>query len=144
MSTTSKGKPRQLTDEQRAKMRAQNRYWHRRNRERSRERHRVWLRDNAERAKQKDLEWRVRTLYGLSIQQYRSLGWTCFICGNVSGAGRRRLHIDHDHATGHVRGLLCSNCNTALGGFRDNQYLLKRALEYLVRCQGAETDEEVA
>jgi hypothetical protein len=41
------------------------------------------------------------------------------------------LAVDHDHETKHVRGLLCANCNTALGKFHDNPDLLYRAADYL-------------
>jgi len=53
----------------------------------------------------------------------------CAICRGPSG--RRALGVDHDHTTGAVRGLLCSTCNSGLGGFRDNAALLIEAIVYL-------------
>lgn len=44
---------------------------------------------------------------------------------------RRELYIDHDHNTNKVRGLLCSNCNTALGKFKDDILILEEAIRYL-------------
>lgn len=44
----------------------------------------------------------------------------------------RHMHIDHEHETNIVRGLLCHSCNTALGGFKDNIQLLKTAIRYIV------------
>ena len=41
------------------------------------------------------------------------------------------VHVDHDHITGKVRGILCRWCNTGLGNFRDSLKSLKSALEYL-------------
>lgn len=53
----------------------------------------------------------------------------CAICGKVPG--RRNLALDHDHSTGKIRGLLCTQCNAGLGMFKDNKELLKKAIEYL-------------
>ena len=45
----------------------------------------------------------------------------------------RTLHVDHDHETGAIRGLLCFTCNNALGDFRDSSDLFHAAAEYLDR-----------
>jgi len=50
----------------------------------------------------------------------------CAICG-----ARVKLHVDHDHNTGAFRGLLCPNCNKAIGLFKDNPDTLRSAAEYL-------------
>ena len=55
----------------------------------------------------------------------------CFICRELP-PGNMPLHLDHDHITQQVRGLLCNGCNTGLGLFRDNPMFLTRAAEYLV------------
>ena len=64
---------------------------------------------------------RVKRVYGLTIEQYDyilvSQNYRCAICGNLANA-KKRLAIDHDHATGRVRGLLCSWCNTRLEKFQ--------------------------
>ncbi|WP_368397023.1 endonuclease VII domain-containing protein [Streptomyces sclerotialus] len=41
------------------------------------------------------------------------------------------VHVDHDHETGKVRGVLCFSCNAALGQFKDRPDVLRRAAEYL-------------
>ena len=54
-------------------------------------------------------------LYGLTQEEYDHLeALGCAACGALD-SGKYRLSIDHDHETGMFRGLLCSNCNTALG-----------------------------
>lgn len=66
----------------------------------------------------------------------------CAICGQKEGTENRRatrLALDHDHRTGIVRGLLCSLCNTSLGGFRDSEKLLQRAQEYLKDAHDKQT-----
>jgi Recombination endonuclease VII len=50
----------------------------------------------------------------------------CAICLAASAE-----HVDHDHTTGHVRGVLCFNCNVAIGQFKDDPWVLQRAIEYL-------------
>ena len=69
--------------------------------------------------------------YGLTRETYAALLIAalgqCAICGSRENT----LCIDHCHQTGHVRGLLCGNCNRALGGFQDNAHLLSLAAVYL-------------
>lgn len=59
----------------------------------------------------------------------------CRICGKpltkVGGTKDQVAHIDHDHETGKVRGLLCQECNIGLGKFRDNTEYLLSAISYL-------------
>lgn len=78
--------------------------------------------------------------YELTPEQYdqhiSDQGGGCAICGRVANkCGRGRLHVDHDHATGHVRGVLCSSCNLGLGKFGDDAERLQRAVDYLVRTK---------
>lgn len=54
----------------------------------------------------------------------------CAICESAV-----KLNIDHDHATGKVRGLLCHSCNVSLGHFRDDVQLLEKAITYLRSSQ---------
>lgn len=89
-------------------------------------------------------ERRIRALqyaFGLSLGDYSILGcranWRCEICGKeeppIIGLRWRseKLHIDHCHATGKVRGLLCPNCNKMLGYAFDNLDILRNAIAYL-------------
>lgn len=83
---------------------------------------------------------RLRRLFSLTSADYDAIvaaqGGGCAICGLLpkreSANGRVwRLNVDHDHATGLVRGALCWRHNKALGAFRDNVEHLKAAILYL-------------
>lgn len=73
--------------------------------------------------------------YGMTADDYNLLlehqQNRCAICGDEPN--EKRLSVDHCHETGRVRGLLCSLCNRALGGFRDDVRFLKNAIHYLER-----------
>jgi hypothetical protein len=72
--------------------------------------------------------------YGITPEQYWALyehqGGTCYICQRATGKVKR-LSVDHDHATGYVRGLLCGPCNKILGHLRDDADAAYRAGNYL-------------
>jgi hypothetical protein len=55
----------------------------------------------------------------------------CDICGKAPSGRRPWLYVDHDHATGAFRGLLCGHCNLGLGHFLDNPELMESAITYL-------------
>jgi hypothetical protein len=78
---------------------------------------------------------RIR-MYGIDVKDYERMlqeqGGGCYICGKRP-EGKRALDIDHDHATGKVRGLLCSNHNRGIGLLDDDISLLARAIQYLAR-----------
>lgn len=70
-------------------------------------------------------------VYGLSMDEavrVRSLS-ECEVCG--SGPGKKGLHVDHDHETGEVRGVLCHGCNLAIGNVNDNPDRLRALADYL-------------
>ncbi len=67
-------------------------------------------------------------VYGLSPEEVAKLPKECQVCDSTD-----RLHIDHDHFTGKVRGILCFSCNLGVGRFQDNSNLLIRAADYLMR-----------
>lgn len=95
-----------------------------------------------------DRRYARNKMYALRMQSPAGLQYTalmearghdsCAICGYTeevrSSRGRlRRLVIDHDHATGIVRDLLCSRCNAALGLFRDDAEVILAAAQYLLK-----------
>lgn len=84
------------------------------------------------------LEKRVKK-FGISVDEYNTMvhnqNNSCAICNKpkelFDGRGNN-FHIDHCHSSGKVRGLLCSNCNTGLGQFKDNIKSLENAIQYLL------------
>jgi len=77
--------------------------------------------------------------YGITLAEYEDIlaaqNGACSICHGKEPAatkfGKKSLHVDHNHKTGAIRGLLCTNCNLALGNFKDNKQSLLRAIIYL-------------
>lgn len=80
---------------------------------------------------------RWRNYYGidLTLDGYDALfaaqRGVCAICQEPDP--RRALHVDHDHATGLVRGLLCGNCNRGIGYLRDNLDRIRTAAQYIAQ-----------
>lgn len=70
------------------------------------------------------------------IEQFNKQNEKCAICNQkeiqINTKGEiKRLAIDHNHKTGKVRDLLCSNCNRALGHFKDDVEIIENAIKYL-------------
>lgn len=77
----------------------------------------------------------LRRKYGITLEQYNKMfaaqNGCCAICGTHQVEFKKAFAVDHDHATGVVRSLLCVNCNVGVGCFRDNPEILKAAIDYL-------------
>jgi hypothetical protein len=82
-------------------------------------------------------ERRVKSLYGIDGKGLQDLmneqKGCCAICGEslVTPQTTRNYSVDHDHATGKVRGLLCGNCNAAVGLVNEDISICKSLIEYL-------------
>jgi len=117
-------------------------------REREIERVKQWQRDNPERYAARMRRYResgrkaianrkshLKRMYGITPEPYDAMlgaqGDVCAICAEKPGD--LTLHVDHDHATGAVRALLCIRCNNALGLFQESQFLFQAAADYLGR-----------
>lgn len=85
------------------------------------------------------LKARLKHKYALSVEDYEYMladqGHVCAICKCPNNDGKR-LAVDHDHATGRVRGLLCNPCNLAVGHMKDDPTRLRQAAEYLEESRG--------
>lgn len=78
---------------------------------------------------------KLKRAYGISHEEYNELlkfqGGVCAICKEFRPHLGDHMCVDHDHKTGKVRGILCSDCNRALGLFKDNKENLLQAIGYL-------------
>jgi hypothetical protein len=98
--------------------------------------HRVkaWAAKNRDKRLKKLREIHLRNKFGLTPDEYERIleaqGGVCGLCESPPSPGIS-LHVDHDHGTGEIRGLLCVRCNNALGLFREDADLLKRAARYV-------------
>ena len=89
------------------------------------------------------MKYAYKTKYNITEEYYQELlkeqNYCCAICGTHQESLSVRLNVDHDHSCclgnfscgNCIRGLLCRSCNMALGGFKDNENILKSALQYI-------------
>ena len=100
-----------------------------------------WVKENPEKYKRSYRASRLKRKYGLTIEQYEAIvesqDGKCLACHKVpSGkAHSSRLHLDHCHTTGRLRGMLCYQCNLALGLVRDDITVLQGLIAHLKRNQ---------
>lgn len=109
--------------------------------ERHRQAVRAFRRRNPESIRKTARKNHLRFYYGLTVDDYERMlegqDGVCAICTGPSG--RMRFHVDHNHTTGRVRGLLCSRCNSGLT-LLENDQLLAAASRYLALDIAATTD----
>jgi hypothetical protein len=106
-----------------------------------------WQQDNAERLnayrrehnarperKRAMRDGYYRRTFGITADDFDAMlaaqGGCCAICGQRPER-EASLHVDHDHLTGRIRGIVCLNCNQGLGKFGDDPAVLERAAAYL-------------
>jgi hypothetical protein len=92
---------------------------------------REWRKNNKDKAR----DSKMQREFGISLKDYNTMfdkqGGRCAICGKLQSDLKVSLHIDHDHSTGKVRGLLCHMCNFAIGHALDDIEILASAIKYL-------------
>lgn len=95
-----------------------------------------WREENPDKYKAGWFRSIIKAKYGITLEDYNEIlsmqSGKCAICGMTTEEHGMRLHVDHCHKTGLVRGLLCSNCNIGIGNLGDNPLIVKHALSYLL------------
>ena len=92
-----------------------------------------YAKKHTERIKLYKRNYRLLKTYGITLEDYDVLyekqNGVCAICGLPEIT--LRLQVDHCHATGKIRGLLCLYCNNVIGKANDDTVILKKAIKYL-------------
>jgi hypothetical protein len=113
-------------------MKEVNREWYERNTDKMAALSRAWAASNPDRAKAIGRKGHLKKTYGLTLEDYDRLleaqGGKC-VCGST----KKPLHVDHDHETGEVRGLLCGPCNRTIGMALESPERLMALVRYLKR-----------
>jgi hypothetical protein len=145
-------------EKRRAANRAKAKKWREANRDKARAAARKWNRENVEyvkarrreeyqrsgksaKAKMRMRKCRLKRKYGITLGEYDAMfaaqAGLCAICRRESRvlgvSGRKILVVDHCHAAGRVRSLLCKHCNWMIGHAADAPGVLRQAAEYLER-----------
>lgn len=108
--------------------------------EANRERIAVWQKEHQANNRDKYREYKLQRNYGISLEEFDLMvtaqGDRCACCGTSEpGGSKETWNVDHDHSTGKVRGLLCTNCNHGIGKLGDSIEGLEQALRYLKQSQ---------
>lgn len=90
--------------------------------------------------KDKSREYQLKRRYGITIAQYEELlksqGSKCAVCFRKPEVFNKKLAVDHDHRTGEIYGLLCTNCNQYIIGRVRDPILFARASRFLQNGTG--------
>ena len=133
----NKEKRKKWVKENQEKIRGYNRKYRKENRDKRK----VWnkkyrethKRNNNEKCRQTGWKYNIKRKYGLTPEEYNLLmdvqNGRCAVCGNEQEC--QRLAVDHNHITGKVRGLLCINCNRALGFLKEDTERMENLIAYV-------------
>jgi hypothetical protein len=131
--------------EQKEKINAQIKKYRMENKEKLAQSQNIWKSKNPEKVKKYQRATNLKK-FGISLQDYEKKfeeqKGLCAICKKPETFIHSRtkkiakLAVDHCHSTGKTRGLLCKNCNIALGLFKDDQFSILSALNYLKEHNG--------
>ena len=82
-----------------------------------------WRKENQDKVKLYQKKGLLKLRYGLSLNAYnnirKSQNYCCALCGRHEREFTRSMHVDHDHHTKEVRGILCVHCNNKLGWYEN-------------------------
>jgi hypothetical protein len=101
---------------------------------------RGWAKDNPDKGRLNKWRSDLKIKYGMTEEQWWEIfdkqGGKCAICGEQETSKHSsgtvfRMSVDHCHTTGKIRGILCNNCNRAIGMLKDDARMLRRAADYL-------------
>ncbi len=84
----------------------------------------------------------LKHFYNLPLEKYNKMfeeqNGCCAICNGHQSTFKKALHVDHDHETGKIRGLLCNSCNKGIGFLLDDSKILLSASQYLKSYENGE------
>jgi Autographiviridae endonuclease VII len=99
----------------------------------------AWNKANTNARRLNVMKYRYKIKYGITIEQrdqlFRGQGSRCGCCGSLDGGPAYGWAVDHCHATGKVRGVVCSSCNTMLGFAKDSAERLQAGINYLNKAR---------
>jgi DNA-directed RNA polymerase subunit RPC12/RpoP len=99
-----------------------------------------WLAANQHKRPKINRDWKLRAVYGISPEEQEEMfvkqDYKCAICKEEFDFSVRNNpkypHLDHEHSSGWVRGILCHNCNHGIGQFHEDINKMSAAIEYLI------------
>lgn len=88
----------------------------------------------------------LKRKYNMTLEEYNVMfenqNGVCEVCGEPEGCSRNTfLAVDHCHETNEIRGLLCTNCNRALGLLKENTETLNKMIEYLKKRKNKKNEK---
>lgn len=134
---------RKLSPEEKAQSAARHkekqRAWRIANKAHANEKMRAWRKANPEKTAVSKRRANLKLWYGVTPEWFDATlvaQGGCAICAVTDAAKRGGWNVDHDHATGKVRGVLCGHCNRAIGSLKDDPDVCVSAAKYLIRHKG--------
>ena len=130
----ARGRNRSKDPESKAKRAEYQREYRAKNPEKIKAVQQAYAARNQEKRRKAYRNYSLKKRYGITIEEKNALfeaqGFACAACG-APDEGGKKWHVDHCHRQGHVRAILCSNCNVALGQVNDSVEHLRKLISYL-------------